>query len=120
MYKSISKVNNNTNINPRIYDELEEQLVNHQIIEPANKKTNMEIQLVKVKDLKLLPEPIYYVFLKELGYTKHYEDTILIHYTLTGKRPDNIEHLEEKLMADFDKLTEQYDLLFKDIERKNL
>ncbi len=52
----------NTNINPRIYDELEEQLVNHQIIEPANKKTNMEIQLVKVKDLKLLPEPIYYFF----------------------------------------------------------
>ncbi len=80
----------------------------------------MEIQLVKVKDLKLLPEPIYYFFLKELGYTKHYEDTILIHYTLTGKRPDNIEHLEEKLMADFDKLTEQYDLLFKDIERKIL
>ncbi len=38
--------------------------------------------------------------------------------SLTGKRPDNIEHLEEKLMADFDKLTEQYDLLFKDIERK--
>ncbi len=24
----------------------------------------------------------------------------LFNYTLTGKRPDNIEHLEEKLMAD--------------------
>ncbi len=63
----------------------------------------MEIQLVKVKDLNCYQSP-YTIFFKELGYTKHYEDTILSHYTLTGKRPDNIEHLEEKLMADFDKL----------------
>lgn len=109
----------NTNINPRIYDELEEQLVNHQIIEPANKKDKFGNPISQSKRFKIVTRAHILFFLKELGYTKHYEDTILIHYTLTGKRPDNIEHLEEKLMADFDKLTEQYDLLFKDIERKN-
>ncbi|QNH08692.1 282R [Invertebrate iridescent virus Kaz2018] len=109
----------NTNINPRIYDELEEQLVNHQIIEPANKKDKYGNPISQSKRFKIVTRAHILFFLKELGYTKHYEDTILIHYTLTGKRPDNIEHLEEKLMADFDKLTEQYDLLFKDIERKN-
>ncbi len=109
----------NTNINPRIYDELEEQLVNHQIIEPANKKDKYGNPISQSKRFNNCYQSPYTIFFKELGYTKHYEDTILIHYTLTGKRPDNIEHLEEKLMADFDKLTEQYDLLFKDIERKN-
>jgi hypothetical protein len=109
----------NTNINPRIYDELEEQLVNHQIICPANQKDSNGNIVSQSKRFKIVTRAHILFFLKELGYTKHYEDTILIHYTLTGKRPDNIEHLEEKLMSDFDKLTEQYDLLFKDIERKN-
>lgn len=109
----------NTNINPRIYDELEEQLINHQIILPPEQKDKNGNIISQSKRFKIVTRAHILFFLKELGYTKHYEDTILIHYTLTGKRPDNIEHLEEKLMADFDKLTEQYDLLFKDIERKN-
>ncbi len=45
----------------------------------------MEIQLVKVKRFKIVTRAHILFFLKELGYTKHYEDTILIHYTLTGK-----------------------------------
>jgi Poxvirus Late Transcription Factor VLTF3 like len=107
----------NTNINPGIYDELEEQLVSHQIISDQKDKNGNVVP--QSKRFKMVTRAHILFFLKQLGYTKHYEDTILIHYTLTGKRPDNIEHLEEKLMADFDKLTEQYDLLFKDIERKN-
>jgi hypothetical protein len=109
----------NTNINPRIYDEIEEQLVNHQIIPPADKRDKNGNLISQNKRFKIVTRAHILFFLKELGYTKHYEDTILIHKTLTGKSPDNIEHLEEKLMVDFDKLTEQYDLLFKDIERKN-
>ncbi len=45
----------------------------------------MEIQLVKCKRFKIVTRAPYTIFFKELGYTKHYEDTILIHYTLTGK-----------------------------------
>ncbi|CCV02573.1 DNA binding/packing protein [Armadillidium vulgare iridescent virus] len=109
----------NTHINPKIYDELEEQLVNNRIIPPRSKTDSSGNPLSQIKRYKKVTRAHVQLFLKALGYTKHYEDCILIHYTLTGKVPDNIEHLEEKLMSDFDQLTEQYDLLFKDIERKN-
>lgn len=109
----------NTNIDPKIYDNLEEQLVNHQIILPGDRKDKNGNLISQSKRYKGVTRAHILFFLKQLGYTKHYEDTILIHYVLTGKKPDNIEHLEEKLLADFDKLTEQYDLLFKNIERKN-
>lgn len=62
------------------------------------------------------------LFLKELGYTKHYEDVFLIHYKLTGKKPDDISHLEQKLMDDFDTLSSLYDQKFKQtkrVDRKN-
>ena len=48
-----------------------------------------------------------FIFLKELGYSKHYEDIILIHYNITGKKPDNISYLEPKLLEDFDLLVYQ-------------
>ena len=60
------------------------------------------------------------LFLKELGYIKHYENIHLIHFTLTGKKPDDITHLENKLLDDFDQLTALYDKKYKfKIERKN-
>lgn len=103
----------NTHVSPKVYEELEEQLINNRIIPPKCDG------LSQAKRFKKVTRAHIQLFLKALGYTKHYEDCILIHHTLTGKAPDNIEHLEEKLMVDFDKLTEQYDLLFKDIDRKN-
>jgi ribosomal protein L37AE/L43A len=62
------------------------------------------------------------LFLKELGYTKHYEDVFLIHYKLTGKKPDDISNLEQRLMDDFDILSNLYDQKFKQtkrVDRKN-
>jgi hypothetical protein len=60
------------------------------------------------------------MFLKELGYSKHYENVTLIHYNLTGKKPDDISHLEEKLLADFDMIVDVYDKHFKNkVERVN-
>jgi hypothetical protein len=59
------------------------------------------------------------IFLKELGYTKHYENETLIHYNITGKKPDDISYLEDKLLEDFDLLTEMYDRKFKHLDRKN-
>ena len=64
-----------------------------------------------------------HLFLKELEYTKHYENVNLIHYNITDKKPDDISHLEDKLLHDFDLLTDLYDKKFKNkpgFERKKL
>ena len=59
------------------------------------------------------------IFLKELEYAKHYENINLIYYNITGNKPDDIGYLEDKLLEDFDVLTDVYDKLFKNINRKN-
>jgi hypothetical protein len=59
------------------------------------------------------------MFLKELEYTKHYENANLIHYNITGNKPDDIGYLEDSLLNDFDILTELYDKKFKHLDRKN-
>ncbi|GHV49498.1 hypothetical protein AGMMS49579_01370 [Spirochaetia bacterium] len=100
----------NTNISPNIYSDIEQQLVKHRII---SKHKNAKNRFSKVTKLHIL------FFLKELHYTKHYEDVILIHYNLTGQKPNNIEYLEDKLLEDFDQLTESYDKIYKGIDRKN-
>jgi hypothetical protein len=38
---------------------------------------------------------------------------------MTGKKPDDISYLEDKLLEDFDILTDLYDKKFKNLERKN-
>jgi hypothetical protein len=62
------------------------------------------------------------IFMKEIKCAKHYEDINLIYHTITGKPLDNISHLEEKLMEDFDILSELYDNVYIKtdiIQRKN-
>ena len=59
------------------------------------------------------------IFLKDLGLSKQYENVHLIHNRLTGKPTDDISHLEEILIVDFDRLSELYDKRFKHIKRKN-
>jgi hypothetical protein len=60
-----------------------------------------------------------YAAMKYLGYTKYYDDVVLILYKVTGKKPDNIEYLEEKLIHDFNLILLEYDNL-KQTEKKNL
>lgn len=71
------------------------------------------------KSLKKITRAHVILFLKEFGYTKFYEDSILIHSTIVGKKLDNIYHLEENLLRDFDILLDVYSKIFKNIERKN-
>ena len=42
-----------------------------------------------------------YLFLSEGGYSKHYEDIILIYCTITNKKPPNISKYEEELATMF-------------------
>jgi len=57
--------------------------------------------------------------LKYLGYTKFYDDVVLIHSKITGSIPKSIEYLEEKLMYDFDLILKEYSKHFKQHEKKN-
>ena len=62
---------------------------------------------------KNITKEYIYLFLKETGHSKHYEDVILIHYNLTGRKPDDISRHEQQLLDDFDILTALYDKKFK-------
>ena len=101
----------NSTIEQKVYDLLEEQFRRHHLLVISPKK---EVRFSKIKKEHIA------MFLKELGLTKHYENVNLIHYNLTGIRPDDISHLEDKLLADFDALTDMYDKKFKNkIDRTN-
>lgn len=102
----------NSTIEPYVYDELEKQFELHHLL-VGDKNTPKEIKF------KNITKEHVGIFLKELEYTKHYENINLIHYNLTGIKPDDIGYLEDKLLDDFDSLTELYDKKFKNIDRKN-
>jgi hypothetical protein len=100
----------NSTIVDKVYEELIVELSNHHLLIDSDIK---EIKFKNVTKNHVL------LFLKELGYSNHYENVHLIHYNLTGKKPADISHLEDKLLDDFDILTELYDKKYKDINRKN-
>lgn len=103
----------NCTIDQKVYDDLENILDRHHLL-LGNKTSKKELRFSKITREHIL------MFLKELGYSKHYENVILIHYNITGKKPDDISHLEDRLMHDFDLLVETYDKHFKNkVERVN-
>ena len=103
----------NSTIEQKVYDDLEEQFKRHYLL-VGDENTPKNIRFSKITKNHVT------MFLKELGYTKHYENVNLIHYNFTGIKPDDISHLEDKLLRDFDELTDMYDKLFKHkIERTN-
>jgi hypothetical protein len=102
----------NSTIETRVYEELEKQFELHHLL-VGDKTTNKKIRF------KNITKEHINMFLKELDYTKHYENVNLIHYNMTGVKPDDIGYLEDKLMDDFDVIIALYDKIFKNINRKN-
>ena len=102
----------NSTIPPVVYERLEEQFQRHHLLE-GDKDTAKEARFAELTKNHIL------MFLKELGYSNHYENVHLIHYTFTAVRPDDIGYLEDQLLDDFDVLTDLYDREFKNIARKN-
>ena len=101
----------NCNISTKIYTDLFTQFNNHHLI--------LKNEINDKDKFKNITKNHILVFLKELSYSNQYENVHLIHYNLTGIKPDDISHLEGILLDDFDVLTELYDNKFKDINRKN-
>jgi hypothetical protein len=99
----------NTHIPKEVFKNLETALVNHRVI--PSERTVDRFDRVTVSHI--------HMFLKNLNYTKYYDDAILIHSVITGTQPDNIEHLEDDLMKDFDAMLTEYDKNFKTADRKN-
>ena len=102
----------NSTILEKVYEDLENQFELHHLLE-GDKDSPRQVRFKNITKEHIA------IFLKELEYTKHYENINLIHYNLTGVKPDDISHLEDILLDDFDALTELYDKLFKNIDRKN-
>lgn len=102
----------NSTINQKIYDDLESQFRLHHLLKEYT-GVSKAIKFSGVTKNHIL------IFLKELGYSKHYENVHLIHYNFTDIKPDDISYLEEQLLDDFDVLTDLYDKKFKHINRKN-
>jgi hypothetical protein len=97
----------NCTIEQEVYDKLEDILDRHHLL-LGDKTTRKRIRFSKITKEHIL------MFLKELEFTKHYENVTLIHYNMTDKKPDDISHLEDKLLADFDLLRDAYEKLFRD------
>lgn len=98
----------NSTIPQKIYDDLKREFEMHHLLD--HDSSNIYHKITKNQIL---------LFLKELGYANHYENVHLIHYNFTKIKPDDISHLEDKLMDDFDALTALYDVKYKGINRKN-
>jgi len=101
----------NCTIPVAVYNDLEEQFKLHHLLIETNNDNQSRFKNVTKNHILM--------FLKELGYSNHYENVHLIHSTLTGIKPDDISHLEDQLLDDFDALTELYDRKFKHLTRKN-
>jgi hypothetical protein len=103
----------NSTIPSVVYESLEKEFELHHLL-VGTKETSKE------KRFKAITKEHVLLFLKELGYSEHYENVHLIHYHLTGKKPNDISHLENKLLQDFDMLIDLYDRTVKHtIDRKS-
>lgn len=94
----------NCTIDQEVYSKLEEVFDNHHLLVADTK--NQKDRFVNITKKHI------FMFLKDLGFSRHYENINLIHYNLTGKKPDDISHIEDNILADFDELATLYDIKY--------
>lgn len=96
----------NSTIPLHVYQDLEKQLDIYNLL-VGDKNTPKHIRYQKVTKQHIM------FFLKETKHSKHYEDCFLIYHNMTGKKLDDISHLENKLLEDFNQVSMMYDKLYK-------
>jgi hypothetical protein len=105
----------NATVDEKVYEDLEIQFDLHGLL-LGDKNTPKKTRFENITKEHIL------LFLKETGHSKHYEDVVLIYHKMTGKKVDDISHLETLLMEDFDKISDLYDKKYKfagKIDRKS-
>lgn len=102
----------NVNIPPKLFDDIIQQIISYELI-PKNYE-----QFEKKEIFKDVKREHIQMILKDLGYSKYYEDIVYIYHKITGHEIPDITHLENNLINDFDLLLECYDSTFK-TDRKN-
>jgi hypothetical protein len=105
----------NSSIPNKVYEDLENLILLHNLVSKNDKAP-------KIKRYAKVTKKHLFMFLKECGYSKRYEDINLIYHNITDKPLPDISHLEEQLMKDFDILSELYDKEYiqtQKITRKN-
>ena len=104
----------NSSVDPSVYFDLIEQFVLHDLV------PNNYAELSKEEAFQKITKEHIMLFLKETKHSKHYEDVVLIHNTMTNKPAPDISHLENSLLQDFDTLTDIYDKKYRNSsDRKN-
>jgi hypothetical protein len=106
----------NCKIQQEVFDALDKKFASHRLLIETD--TNGPVRYSRISREHIS------IFLKELGFTKHYENINLIFFTLTGKRIDDISHLETQLIEDFKELISIYDEMHgkdkpEELRRKN-
>lgn len=99
-------------IEPHVIALIEAELEKYQLIDHTKK--------TKFAKYRNVTKEHVFLFVKELRLTKCYGDINLIHHLITGTELNDISHLTEKLLQDFDQFVQMHHKLFpNDLERKN-
>ena len=102
----------NVNIPGKLFEDVIQQIISYGLI-PKNYR-----EFEKKKVFENVKREHIQMILKDLGYSKYYEDIVYIYHKITDHEIPDITHLENNLMSDFDSLLEMYDSTFK-TNRKN-
>lgn len=102
----------NVTIPDNIYDDLNKSFEFHGML-------NGDKNTPKIERYSRITKKTVLMFLKELGHSKQYENLNLIYSTITGNDLDDISHLIDLILEDFDILSDLYDKKFAHLNRKN-
>jgi len=112
----------NCKISDKLYQDLDTKFTAYRLLISGTNEDGTPLPN-HIKYSKITRKHILIV-LKEMKYTKHYENVNLIYFTLTNKRVDDISHLEKHLIDDFKELVSLYDDIHgkdkpEELDRKN-
>jgi hypothetical protein len=102
----------NVIIPAKVYTDLDKSFLFHGLVDGT-------VATPRFKRYTRVSKKVVLMFLKELGYSKHYENLNLIHSVVTDSKLDDISHLMDLILDDFDALSELYDRKFTHVSRKN-
>jgi predicted DNA-binding protein len=101
-----------TGIDPEVIELIEKEIEKYKLVDNTKKSR-------KAKYKNVTKEHIF-LFVKELRLTKCYGDINLIHNIITENPLNDISHLTEKLLQDFDQFVQTHHKLYSnELEKKN-